>query len=1131
MRANGNRKLNEAFSKDTSLAEAFEFLFNNAGDAIFILDMKGKVIAVNCAIEEMSKHNRKYFVGRSFENAVPPEVVPQVRKNFKTVMKGKPASFEAKFGTARNIASQIEVTAMPCTSKGKVVAMLGIARDITERKQVEQKLRESEERYRCLIETLPEAIYTISKDGTIRSLNSTFEKLTGWKCKQWIGKSFAALVHPDDLPVAIETFKQALNGKMPPPYELRIRSKSGEYLVGEFVSKPCVENGKTVGESGIVRDVTERRKSEEALKSSEAKFRLLFENVPDGVYQSTPDGKIITANPAIVQMLGYSSLDELRVLDISHDLYANPEDRKTWMRKLDRNGQVCNAELVLRRKNGQKLIALENSNAVRDERGRALYYEGTLTDITERKTLEERLSALNFYGGKLSAAQCLQSVCELTLDVLEHTLGFENAAFLVVSKGNLCVVCQRGHPQSMVELSLRREKGITVKAANTGRPVLVPDVRKRKDYVEGTLSVQSELAVPVMVDSRVLGVLDVESKKLGAFDEKDVTLLQILASHAATAIGNLEKRDENEKRSTQLALLMKYSAEMIHYMSLHQRLQKIAEAIRELGWRRVVIRAVRSKTMNLESLEDLVTAGLTSKEKGFLWKHRTSGRVWRERFGPEFERFKIGEFYHLPWSDAWVRRKFSRSTVPSRLAPEEMVDWDPQDLLYAPLKLADGRVVGILSIDDPLDGRRPTRESLAPLELFIHQAAVAIQSAQLFEQLEKAKDQIREYAKHLEEKVKERTMDLRRSEEKLRSIFSASPNAVTATDLEGKMIECNEQTLRLHGYSSREELIGKSTFDLVARRDQQKAFEVMNGILREGLLSGFELTLVRKDGGEFPAEISASIVRDASGNPVGIVAISSDITERKRMEQQVLRSERLAAMGEVAAMVGHDLRNPLTGIAGAAYYLKMKMGSRGDSRKKREMLELIEKDIEYSNKIVNDLLDYSREIHLDLTETSPKSIIKEALSMVKLPENVAVVNLTQNTLKLSVDVEKIKRVFLNIVKNAVDAMPQGGKLTIGGRKLGANFEFAFVDTGLGMTQCMLEKIFTPLFTTKAKGMGFGLAICKRIVEVHGGKITVKTAIGKGTTFMVTVPLKPKVEGGEKVWVNVPESLLSTTMKA
>jgi len=1130
MRACGNGKLSVAFSKDTLPAGALEFLFNNADDAILILDTKGRVISINRAAKEMSKGNRKFFVGRSFENVVPHGIVPLARRCFKTAMRGKPASFEIRFCRAQGIAHHIEVIVTPCVSRGKVVAVLGIARDITERKQVEQKLRESEERYRCLIETLPEAIYTIARDGNIRSLNSTFEKLTGWKCKQWIGKSFVGLVHPEDLPVAMETFEHALNGEVSPPYELRIRCKSGEYLIGEFVSRPCIENGKVVGESGIVRDVTQRRKSEEALRSSEAKFRALFENVPDGVYQSTPDGKIVTANPAIVQMLGYSSLDELRALDISYDLYVNPGDRKAWMRKLNRNGQVRNAELTLRRKNGKVLIVLENSNAVHDEQGRILYYEGTLTDITERKTLEERLSALNSYGGKLSAAQRLRDVYDLTLDALEQTLGFENAAFLIVSKGNLCLECQRGHPQPVPELSLK-EGGITVKAANTGKPVLVPDVRKRKDYVEGTLGVQSELAVPVMVGSRVLGVLNVESKKLGAFDEKDVTLLQILASHAATAIGNLEKRDENEKRSTQLALLMKYSAEMIHYMKLRRRLQKIAEAIRELGWRRVVIRAVRSGTMDLESLEDLVTAGLTGKEKEFLWKHKTSGEVWRERFGLGFERFKIGEFYHLPWSDPWVRRKFSRSTVPSKLAPEEMVDWDPQDLLYAPLKLADGRVVGILSIDDPLDGRRPTRESLAPLELFIHQAAVAIQSAQLFEQLERAKDQVREYAKRLEEKVKERTLDLRRNEEKLRSIITASPDAITVSDLSGNIIDCNQAALEAFRGKSRQDLVGKNALELIAKKDRQRAMENMKKTLEQGSIRNIEYALLTKNGSAYPAELSASLVRDASGNPVGFVAITSDITERKRMEQQVLRSERLAAMGEVAAMVGHDLRNPLTGIAGATYYLKMKMGSRGDSRKKREMLELIEKDIDYSNKIVNDLLDYSREIRLDLTETSPRSIVEETLSMVEAPDNVAILNLARNMPKLSVDMEKIKRVFLNIVKNAVDAMPKGGRLTIKGRKSGANFEFSFEDTGVGMAQQMVEKIFSPLFTTKAKGMGFGLAICKRIVEAHRGKISVETAIGKGTTFIVTVPLKPEVEGGERVWMNVPESLLSTTMKA
>jgi PAS domain S-box-containing protein len=566
-------------------------------------------------------------------------------------------------------------------------------------------------------------------------------------------------------------------------------------------------------------------------------------------------------------------------------------------------------------------------------------------------------------------------------------------------------------------------------------------------------------------------------------------------------------------------------------MKLRRRLQKIAEAILELGWRRVVIRAVRSGTMDLESLEDLVTAGLTSKEKEFLWKHKTSGEIWRERFGSGFERFKIGEFYHLPWSDPWVRRKFSRSTVPSKLAPEEMVDWDPQDLLYAPLKLADGRVVGILSIDDPLDGRRPTRESLTPLELFIHQAAVAIQSAQLYEQLERAKDQVREYAKRLEEKVKERTLDLRRNEEKLRSIITASPDAITVSDLSGNIIDCNQAALEAFRGKSRQDLVGKNALELIAKKDRQRAMENMKKTLEQGSIRNIEYAFLTKNGFVYPAELSASLVRDASGNPVGFVAITSDITERKRMEQQVLRSERLAAMGEVAAMVGHDLRNPLTGIAGATYYLKMKMKSRGDSRKKREMLELIEKDIDYSNKIVNDLLDYSREIHLDLTETSPRSIVEETLSMVEAPDNVAIFNLAHNMPNLSLDMEKIKRVFLNIVKNAVDAMPKGGRLTIKGRKSGANFEFSFEDTGVGMAQHMVEKIFSPLFTTKAKGMGFGLAICKRIVEAHHGKISVETAIGKGTTFIVTVPLKPEVEGGERVWMNVPESLLSTTMKA
>jgi signal transduction histidine kinase len=302
-------------------------------------------------------------------------------------------------------------------------------------------------------------------------------------------------------------------------------------------------------------------------------------------------------------------------------------------------------------------------------------------------------------------------------------------------------------------------------------------------------------------------------------------------------------------------------------------------------------------------------------------------------------------------------------------------------------------------------------------------------------------------------------------------------------------------------------------------------------------MKNVECNLVAVDGHEFPAEMSASVIKNSSGDVTGVVSVAKDITARKQAEEllresqeRLVKSERLAAVGELAAMVGHDLRNPLSGIVGATYYLKMKLHSKIDEKEK-EMLELIEKNVEYSNKIVNDLLDYSRDMRPELTETRLNTIMKETLLMVKIPNNVRVADSTRSNLKVKIDVEKMKRVFVNIIKNAIDAMPKGGELTIKSRKTGNKFEVIFADTGVGMSKNVLKKIWSPLFTTKAKGMGLGLAICKRIVESHGGEIFVRSEVDEGTTFVITIPLEPKIDGGEKIWVNVPESLLSTTMKA
>jgi signal transduction histidine kinase len=152
--------------------------------------------------------------------------------------------------------------------------------------------------------------------------------------------------------------------------------------------------------------------------------------------------------------------------------------------------------------------------------------------------------------------------------------------------------------------------------------------------------------------------------------------------------------------------------------------------------------------------------------------------------------------------------------------------------------------------------------------------------------------------------------------------------------------------------------------------------------------------------------------------------------------------------------------------------------------------------------------------------------------MIQIPQGVKIVDQTSNELTIRADTGKVERVFVNLIKNAIDAMPEGGTLEIRSTQTDGNAEIAFTDTGTGIAENVMAKLFTPLFTTKAQGMGFGLAVCKRVVEAHGGKITVESVPGNGATFSVTLPIKPKLkDGGESEWVIPQESLLSTTTKA
>lgn len=368
-------------------------------------------------------------------------------------------------------------------------------------------------------------------------------------------------------------------------------------------------------------------------------------------------------------------------------------------------------------------------------------------------------------------------------------------------------------------------------------------------------------------------------------------------------------------------------------------------------------------------------------------------------------------------------------------------------------------------------------------------------------------EELRRHTEHLEALVEKRTGKLADSEKKYRSLVENIPDVTWTTDEEGRTIFISPNVTRAYGYTPEEIYeagdalwLGRIHSDDVAR--VKEAYE---SLFTANKWFDIEYRIQRKDGNWIWLHDRAVSTYEKDGVRYAD-GVFSDITESKQMQERLFRSERLAAIGELAAMVGHDLRNPLTGIAIATYYLRTKLGKRID-RKSQEMLKLIEQDIWHSDKIVNDLLEYSRELQLELAVTDAKAVVRDALAQVKLPKKIRVVDSVESHPRVVVDAEKIDRALVNLINNAIDAMPNGGMLRIAGHSSREQLEISISDTGEGMTKETLEKLWSPLFTTKPKGIGLGLPIAKRLVEAHGGSIRVESKPGKGSKFTVTIPIR------------------------
>ncbi len=229
----------------------------------------------------------------------------------------------------------------------------------------------------------------------------------------------------------------------------------------------------------------------------------------------------------------------------------------------------------------------------------------------------------------------------------------------------------------------------------------------------------------------------------------------------------------------------------------------------------------------------------------------------------------------------------------------------------------------------------------------------------------------------------------------------------------------------------------------------------------------------------------------------------------EEVQDKLIRSERLAAVGELASGVGHELRNPLNVIRNCVYLLNMNLADKADEES-MSTLRLLDKQIDIANRIVIDLLDFTRIKKPSLADIDLNKLVKESLTWVTVPENTAVIeDLDENSPQVKVDSEQVGRAFANVISNALQAMNGNGKLQVSTSTEDGLAWVKFEDNGCGIPEENLNRIFEPLFTTKPKGIGLGLAITKRLVEQNKGTIEVTSQVKKGTIFTIKLPIQKR----------------------
>ena len=1062
-------------------------------------------------------------------------------------------------------------------------AVRSLIRESTQRQRAEAELCASEEQFLSAFEYAAIGMALLDPGGHWLKVNRALCALIGYSEKELLAKTFQDITHPDDLETDLGYVRQMLSGEIRTfQMEKRYFHKAGQIVWIQLnVSLVHDSQGKPLHFISQIQDITERKRAIAELRESEERFRLLLDGVYDyAIFMLDTEGRVTSWNAGAQRLKGYQAGETIGQhfsrFYLPEDAVAGKPARELAEaaargRMEDENWRV--------RKDGSRFWANVIITAIRDAKGDLRGFAEITRDLTERKRAELRIEHLMRLYAMLSQVnqaivrtkerdELFRTICRVAVDFGKFGLAW--IGWIDRETGDVTPCAVHGAAQDRLPFQTinHRESpfkdGLMGKAVRSGNVVYSQDIQTdpamqhwREVAVAGNY--HAAAAAPFRLNGEITGILVLFATEVDFFaDEEQDKLLAETALDISFALDGMEKAREREEAEQQIQLqsaALEAAANAIIITDLKGDILWVNAAFTTFtGYAPEEVIGKNSRMLKSGKQDEHFYRD--------LWQTIRSGQVWQ---GEIVNRRKNGSLYMEEMTITPVcnhggeiaRFIAIKQDITERKRAEEALK------LFRALVDRAGDAIEVL---DPETGRfldvnargcldlGYCREEFLSLSVFdidpmVNQSVftkfvekLRKSGALKWEGSHRRKDGStfpvevnlehvrfdRDYLLAVVRDITERK-GAEQERQRLITLVENSLDFIGLAELDGKVSYLNAAGRRMVGLRTEEEMKGKTVFDFFAEDDLQRLrTEVMPARMQTGRWQGEIRFRDFQTGRMVPVEMDAFVISDPkTRQPVMLASVCRDLTEKKALERQFLRTQRLESLGNLASGIAHDLNNILAPILMSAQLLEFNKPDEETSN----ILATIIGSAKRGADIVKQVLTFARGVEGERVAVQPKYLVKEMEKIFRetFPKSITFrFEAPRGLWSVTGDATQLHQVLMNLCVNARDAMPNGGTLVLSAEnvqvrkamtdlfahaKPGPHLLIRVTDTGEGIPPAIMERIFEPFFTTKeqGKGTGLGLSTVLGIVRSHGGFVDVESEPGRGSTFKIYLPAQPSEE--------------------